>query len=69
MPTKQRCCNKNCIKKIKLTDYPCKCNKIYCINHRLPEEHDCDFNFKQTFDEIEKIVKELKVIPEKTVKI
>lgn len=23
----------------------CKCGFVYCKNHRLPEEHDCTFDF------------------------
>lgn len=40
-------CNfQDCKKKIKLTDFYCKCNKIFCTIHRLPEYHDCSYNYK-----------------------
>jgi len=25
--------------------YECKCGYVFCKNHRLPEEHDCTFDF------------------------
>ncbi|KAI9297627.1 hypothetical protein K502DRAFT_287725 [Neoconidiobolus thromboides FSU 785] len=30
----------------------CKCNYIFCDNHRLPENHDCSVDFKKTEREI-----------------
>ena len=69
MFSKTKCSDDNCNRKIKLTDFPCKCNNIYCIKHRLPEEHQCTFNFKQIYDDCEKLVKELKIVPEKINKI
>ena len=36
-----------CRKKLKLTDYPCRCGKKYCITHRLPEKHQCTVNYKE----------------------
>lgn len=37
-----------CKKKLILLDIPCsKCNICYCIKHRLPESHNCFFNFKK----------------------
>ncbi len=45
---KNNCFLKGCRKKIKLTDYPCKCKHIYCSKHRLPETHDCNWNPKNS---------------------
>ena len=42
------CNHKECKKKLKLVDITmgvCRCNQIYCNMHRLPENHDCSFNF------------------------
>lgn len=25
----------------------CKCKNIYCIDHKRPECHNCEFNFKE----------------------
>jgi len=44
---KKRCNHPNCKKKLKLTDMPCRCQKCFCAKHRLPEQHDCSFNFKK----------------------
>jgi len=38
-------CNK-CKKNI-LISFECKCNSIFCINHKNPELHNCTFNFKE----------------------
>ena len=32
--------------KLKLSDYKCKCNKIYCTSHRYPETHACIYDYK-----------------------
>lgn len=26
-------------------EYKCPCKKIFCIKCRLPEQHNCDFDF------------------------
>lgn len=35
-----------CKKKLKLTDITCKCGNRYCSEHRLSEQHSCDYDFK-----------------------
>ena len=45
---KLTCAHKECNKKIKLVDQmmgKCRCNNTYCILHRMPECHDCSYNF------------------------
>lgn len=32
-------------KKKTLMEYKCPCKKIFCIKCRLPEQHNCDFDF------------------------
>lgn len=42
------CNHEQCKKKLKLVDITmgvCRCNQIFCNMHRLPENHDCSFNF------------------------
>jgi len=39
-------CNK-CSKKVNLLGFKCKCENTYCKAHRLPEDHDCEYDFKQ----------------------
>ena len=42
-------CNyKDCNRKIKLTDFPCKCEKFFCKFHKLPEQHECEYDYKET---------------------
>jgi predicted nucleic acid binding AN1-type Zn finger protein len=42
-PKKNRCLC--CNKRLALTDYDCRCGQRYCSTHRLPEAHDCVFDF------------------------
>ena len=43
---KPRCNHPECKKKLKLTDMPCRCKLSFCSKHRLPEQHNCRYNFK-----------------------
>jgi len=36
-----------CSKKVGILGYKCKCESTFCKSHRLPEDHDCDYDFKQ----------------------
>ena len=58
-----RCTHSLCNAKLKLTDLECKCNNKYCVLHRMPESHDCSYDFKK--DKI----KLIKVVAEKVIKI
>jgi len=44
---KNTCAFENCNKKLKLTDYPCKCGIIYCKFHRDPLIHNCSYDYKE----------------------
>lgn len=62
MPKKR--CNK-CNKKIKSSlPVQCKCEHFFCNLHRLPFDHDCNFdyinNYKQKLEKTN-----IKIIPEK----
>ena len=35
-----------CNKKLKLVNFKCKCDKIFCALHRMPEQHNCLYDFK-----------------------
>lgn len=51
MGKKQRCCQKDCKKKLKLTDLKCcKCEKRFCSKHRSCVEHDCKVEEKKDVD-------------------
>ena len=42
---KQVCACKDCKNKIKLVDMTlgtCRCKKVFCTKHRLPEAHNCE---------------------------
>ena len=38
----------SCAKKVGIYGFTCKCDFTFCKRHRLPEQHDCEFDFKQT---------------------
>jgi len=62
------CAYDDCSRKLKLTDFACKCKKIFCKLHKLPEEHNCEYDYKETNNKINKI-KEMKCISKKINKI
>ena len=64
----KRCSFDGCNKKIKLTSFPCKCEKIFCDKHRLPEAHKCTYDFK-TFGKNLLIKNNPVVIKSKVIKI
>ncbi len=35
-----------CRVKLKLTDMECRCKNKYCSKHRLPESHECLYDYK-----------------------
>jgi predicted nucleic acid binding AN1-type Zn finger protein len=35
-----------CNRKINHLDIVCKCGGIFCMEHTLPEKHNCQFDFK-----------------------
>ena len=42
--TNQRCYK--CNKKVGLIPFNCKCDNSFCSKCRYPEEHDCEYDFK-----------------------
>jgi hypothetical protein len=68
MGTKQKC--GNCKGKLGIVNYDCKCDtsKRFCGKCRLPEIHNCTFDFKT--ESIKRLQKQLvKVDHEKIIKI
>lgn len=53
---------KQCSKKL-LYSFKCRCKNEYCIKHKLPEKHNCEFDYKQL------IKKQEAVISQKVIKI
>ena len=43
---KPRCAFPACKKKLGLLGFACKCEKIYCTNHRPAEMHLCTFDYR-----------------------
>jgi len=43
---KKRC--KVCNKKLGILGFECKCGHQYCIKHRMPEDHECIIDYKET---------------------
>ena len=37
-----------CTKKIRLTDFACKCEKYFCKFHKDPLNHNCSYDYKET---------------------
>lgn len=44
----KRCNHNGCKKKLTLTDFPCKCGKTHCAEHRPSEVHSCTYDYKGT---------------------
>ena len=46
---RNRCSKNDCNKKLSLMTFTCNCGKKFCNPNHLnpPEEHDCEFDFKQ----------------------
>jgi len=62
------CAFENCNRKLKLIDFACKCEKIFCKIHRLPENHNCVYDYKENNNK-EKKIEEMKCILDKINKI
>ena len=43
---KNICQHKGCKKKLNIISYSCQCQKKFCGEHRLPEDHACTFDYK-----------------------
>jgi AN1-like Zinc finger len=36
-----------CEHKTTIVALPCRCGKVFCKYHRLPEQHQCAFDYKE----------------------
>ena len=43
---KNICQYKDCKKKLSFMNFSCLCEKKFCSLHRLPEDHECTFDYK-----------------------
>ena len=56
-PIKLRCSFCDCKKKISLLNqFKCRCGLIFCSKHKLPENHNCTFDYKNLKLKMEKVV-------------
>jgi len=46
---KKICAHEGCIKKLKLVELniKCKCNNVYCSEHRYYTDHNCCYDYKK----------------------
>lgn len=43
----KRCHKKDCNKRLGLMVFKCNCcEEEFCVKHRIPEEHNCDNNYR-----------------------
>ena len=40
------CQHHNCKKSLFTFDFHCKCGKHFCLKHKDPCDHNCDFDYK-----------------------
>ena len=47
---KKICAREGCIKKLKLVDlnFKCKCNNVYCNEHRYYTDHNCSYDYQKS---------------------
>lgn len=45
----KRCPVEGCNKKLKLTDFPCRCGITCCMTHRSSELHACTYDYKKEY--------------------
>ena len=61
------CDFEGCRKKLKLIKFKCKCERTFCTLHRLPEQHFCNYDYKNQLD-TDKKINEIKCISNKIIK-
>ena len=50
-----RCSQENCNKKLKILNFGCKCGLSFCLKHKMPELHSCNFDHRMIEDLSQKI--------------
>ena len=58
----------DCNKRIKITDFACKCEKLYCKMHKSPENHECTYDYREIGLKTKKI-EEMKCVSNKMQKL
>ena len=62
------CHHSDCQRKLKISNLSCKCGKIFCKFHKYPEQHKCDYDYKEKAH-VEKKIEIMKSISNKIQKI
>ena len=62
------CAFNGCVRKIKITDFACKCEKYYCKFHKDPLNHDCSYDYKEN-NKKQKLIENMECKSEKIQKI
>jgi AN1-type zinc finger and ubiquitin domain-containing protein 1 len=61
-----RCYIDGCTKKLGLIPFICRCEKEFCTKHRIPETHNCMFDYKtngkKLLDEQNKCITFVKIL-------
>ena len=63
-----RCQFISCNKKIRISNLECRCGKTFCSHHTFPEDHKCDYDYKDPLKR-EKSIEEMKCKSNKIQKI
>ena len=59
-------CDGQCKKKTGLTAMKCRCGMVFCPKHRLPEKHNCSYDFRSHhLNEMETLVGNMKCVANK----
>jgi len=58
------CAFVDCKKKLKLTDFACKCKQRFCSQHRFYDNHNCVYDFKQ-LDKKHDTIEKMKCVKQK----
>lgn len=62
------CAFQECTKKIKITDFACKCENYYCKIHKEPLNHNCSYDYKEN-NKKQKLIEKLECKSKKLQKI
>ena len=62
------CSFEDCKKRLKITDLSCRCEKIFCKIHKFPENHKCEYDYRES-NKRQKRIDDLKCVSTKIQKI
>ena len=61
---KNVCAHHECKKKINVVEMlscVCKCKQVFCLTHRLPERHNCTYDYNKEVD-VKKEIDKMKCV-------